>query len=261
MKHKILNRLALCTLGLCLAAAPTSVAQNTSTEHTVSFGSWQCERAALDRIIEMDRERTLPIAQAMVDEGLIVSAGTLSHSWGDEWNYVNFVVAADVAAVVEANGEMNRRYAELYPDDNSFIEHCSEHKDNIYSVDAGMELTGVVDPDRPPAYAMSYWKCPLQDVGRLIRQEDSLALPIARELVAEGLWRGTGFMSHDWADEWSVVRWAAADDIPSLIAAFDEQARRRVDRHPDSPESGLNECRAHKDNIYELTSITSSNSN
>ena len=58
----------------------------------------------MDQVIEQNRERWLPIAQELVDEGAILGYGALRHHWGDEWNYVEWISAANRAALSPSPG-------------------------------------------------------------------------------------------------------------------------------------------------------------
>jgi len=220
---------------------------------TVAMSFWQCDRAAMDQLIEAEQTRSLPIYQSLVDSGQMFEAGAMTHAWGDEWNFVLYVVAQDLAAAVAANSAIQSAYAERWPDDNLLVESCTGHFDNIYTARTGEGFTGAVSPDDPATVALSFWQCPLHEVGRLMEEEGRGSAVIAQELTNEGLWRGSGFMTHAWGDVWNVVRYSAADDLPSLLTAFDAMGERMESRFPGMAATNVNAtCSQHKDNIYDL---------
>jgi hypothetical protein len=248
---RILTFLLMCT---ALGLAPGATAQPEDTAPpTVAITFWQCERGALDQLIEYEQTRGLPILQAFVDRGRIFEAGTMVHAWGDEWNYVQFIVAPDIATATAANGEIGDAYEAAYPDDTLLLDRCSGHHDNIYTVRTGQGFVGAVTPDDPATVALSFWKCPISQLGRLMDQEVASSAIVAQELLDEGLWRGSGFMTHAWGDAWNVVRYSAADDIPALLTAFDTADERMQSRYASMEPTNLgNTCSAHRDNIYDL---------
>ncbi|MCH7639514.1 MAG: hypothetical protein IH855_08640, partial [Bacteroidetes bacterium] len=103
--------------GLALALAPISIQAQEDGPPTVMMSSAQCDRNTLDDVLDNAREHGLPIWQELVNEGMIISSGILRHWWGDEWNLVTVIVAADEAAVITANDEFGSRFDDLYPDD------------------------------------------------------------------------------------------------------------------------------------------------
>ena len=119
---------------------------------TTAVSLWQCDFAHLEDLVESVNTYMRPAAQEMVDEGLIMNWGMMTHQWGDQWNVVFYTTGPDAAAVMEANREMIRRTGERAteagedPDFNPLYEWCSAHKDNIYTnvsgAAPGMEESG-----------------------------------------------------------------------------------------------------------------------
>ena len=106
----------------------------------------------------------------------------------------------------------------------------------------------------PGVLVVRYFKCSPEGaaVERLSR-----ARPEVDQLVAEGKLMDYGLARHSWGDEWNVVDYWVAADLPSFQAAFNEVLRRYRDRAAQEPsrdgERPFGEiCSAHKDNIYNL---------
>jgi hypothetical protein len=86
-----------------------------------------------------------------------------------------------------------------------------------------------------------------------MEEETAGSAIVAQELVTEGIWRGSGFMTHAWGDPWNVVRYTAADDLPALLTAFDTLGERMESRYGAMEATNVNNtCSAHRDNIYDL---------
>ena len=248
MNNRLTTLLMVCSLALALA--PISI-QAQDGPPTVMMSSAQCDRNTLDDVLDNARERALPIWQDLANEGMIESHGTLRHWWGDEWNLVSVMVAADVAAVVAANAEFGSRFNDLYPDDDTYITNCPRHRDVFYQ---GISRTTYGDADDEDngdgnAFAISYFECDYTQFDE-IAEEDREAIDVYQDLVDEGVLSFHATASHTWGNEWNYISVASADDIPALLAGLDEANSRFEEAYPDE-ESVLDAaCTAHKDNIY-----------
>jgi hypothetical protein len=235
-----------------IALAPDALAQPADSEPpTIALSFWRCDRGAMDQIVQYEQTRVLPIAQSFVDSGRLFESGVLRHAWGDEYNYVSYLVAPDIAAIDAVSGEINEALEAAYPGDTYFLDHCSEHFDNIYTGRVGGGFSGAVSPEDPATVVLSFWKCPLTEIGRLMELEGGEAAAVSAQMTEEGLWRGSGFMTHSWGDAWNVVRYTGGDDLEQVMTAFDTLAERLGD--DGDAANGVNQtCSAHRDNIYEL---------
>jgi hypothetical protein len=99
-------------------------------------------------------------------------------------------------------------------------------------------------------------KCSLSRQGEIRRMVDSLWIPIAQELVNEGRLTAAGSAYHAWGDEWNVVMWFTAADIPTFLAAYSELVRRFEQRHPAAMTQMLSGCTDHRDSMYRMGAST-----
>ena len=53
-----------------------------------------------------------PVFDKLVDEGKLNEVGSLSHSWGDEWNVVGYYKAKDLASFEKAWSEGYKNFAD-----------------------------------------------------------------------------------------------------------------------------------------------------
>lgn len=125
------------TLGLCLAAtlaAPTAtLAQEDDDSPTLRISMFQCKWDQMGDLMEELQSRTVPIWDELVDEGMVMSAGTFVHAWADEWNLGIYTVAPSIQAVLDFNEEVGRRYEERYPEaEDTFGAACPKHRDGFY---------------------------------------------------------------------------------------------------------------------------------
>jgi len=130
----MLRRSTLFLALVCLVAPAESFAQDSDqAPTTVVTLSWKCDIMMLGAIARETDSLTVPIAQELIDEGLLVNYGLLLHDWADEWNVVFYWTAADKAAFFSAWSEMNSRFGERHPDaPTTLTDSCTDHKDNIY---------------------------------------------------------------------------------------------------------------------------------
>jgi len=95
-------------------------------------------------------------------------------------------------------------------------------------------------------------KCQLDKLGDIRAFADSAWIPIAQELVNEGRFAAVGSAFHAWGDEWNVIYWYVAEDIPAFVSAFSELFSRAEERHPSSFDQFAGWCFEHKDSMYSV---------
>jgi len=120
----------------CGAGAERLSAQEPVAGVTV-FRYFECGLADLGEAVEILNGSWRGFAEELVEQGLLVDYGILTHSWGDEWNLVDWFAATDQEAFHAAWRELLLRVQEVDPDGTVFTrfgEFCPRHKDNIYSV-------------------------------------------------------------------------------------------------------------------------------
>ncbi len=122
---------------LALASPSWSAAQQIVGAGTMHLSRAKCQWGMLDEISQLTDSIYLPIAQQMVEEGLMLAWGLLEHDYGDGWNIVWYTIASDRQAMFSAREELTTRVEEQFPDLvflQWFGERCYEHEDAIYSV-------------------------------------------------------------------------------------------------------------------------------
>lgn len=108
-----------------------------------------------------------------------------------------------------------------------------------------------------PTVGVSYWKCDWANLQEIQQTADSIVTPIYQEMVDEGTIMNWGMLTHQWGDSWNIVMYTTAADTPAYLNATQEANQRIQERHPDlTPLTDY--CTEHKDNIYTLSTGTSS---
>ncbi len=143
MTNRSRNRLHLGLIPLALAAASAApaLAQDEPQPGVAAVRYFECPLGDLGDAVRLLNGEWREIAMDLIDEGLLIDYGILTHSWGDEWNLVDYFVTTDIQAFHTAWGEMVTRQQARDPENElfeSFSALCPRHKDNIY---------GVVPPD------------------------------------------------------------------------------------------------------------------
>ncbi len=113
--------------------APATTAENTPV---LAISYYTCDYTSMGDLVRTMRAQAIPIAQALVDEGVMGSQGIYTHEWGDEWNLLITRTAADLPALLNALDQFTERYAAAHGNEGSSLmgQHCSAHKDNIYTI-------------------------------------------------------------------------------------------------------------------------------
>ena len=247
----------LLSLFVLLLAVPASAQDDAQPTFIMTY--YQCDMGRLDDLIEHERERALPILQALTDDGAIVSAGHLRHQWGDEYNLRTWLLASDMDSALAGVEAYNARYDEMYPDDTLFDEVCPTHRDRINTLQvwSQRENLGPIDPENPPTVAISEYICDYSAMGEIIADYREKAMPIVRALVDEGALDAEGVLTHAWGDEWNLFLVRRAESMSALDSALDTLDERYEAAHgEDAPDLLQEHCSAHKDNIYYLVTST-----
>ncbi len=139
MASRSRNPLVLGLISLALGATTTApaVAQDEPQPGVAAVRYFECPLGDLGDAVRLLNGEWRAIAMDLIDEGMLIDYGILTHSWGDEWNLVDYFVATDIAAFHTAWGEMVTRQQARDPENElfeSFAELCPRHKDNIYGV-------------------------------------------------------------------------------------------------------------------------------
>lgn len=252
-----MNRSTLLAALLCAAfMVPHQALAQDENPPTIMMSAWMCNQASMGDLVDDFETRQLPIAQELVDEGMMQSAMLMVHHWGDEWNYVTVMMADDMESGAAAFGELNSRYADRYGDDGlDFLAHCTTHRDAIHT---GAWTTDGDDemPELPMSVALSAFACPFNALGDILEQHREIMLPAAQASVDAGMGDFVGASTHAWGDEWNYVIWRGAADIPALMAFNDDTNERADALAGEDEENAMDACWAHKDNIYALVAMT-----
>jgi hypothetical protein len=95
-------------------------------------------------------------------------------------------------------------------------------------------------------------KCKMDKLADIQAFADSAWIPVAQELVNEGQLMGAGSAFHAWGDEWNVVYWYVAEDIPAFLSGWSELFSRVMEKYPDAMELSTDWCFEHKDSMYRV---------
>jgi hypothetical protein len=136
------QRLLLGLAVVVMALPADGIAQQTSSGSqqpprpgVIMVSSQKCALDAPPKIDSVSKLAFYPILDEMVKEGRLINWGTLTHDWGDEWNFVIYYTATSSSAFFNAWNEIVRRLDQRRPQFLlEFSRLCTEHKDNLYAV-------------------------------------------------------------------------------------------------------------------------------
>ena len=138
---RISTRLVPCLVLPALAGAllsgplarPAAAQESGESPPTLVVSQWKCDWAEVGHIMATTDSVSVPIWRQVIDEGLLIDAGSMVHQWGDEWNIGFWWVAPDTRTFLDAYDRINELTAEGHPNLEPLTDLCSEHRDNIYT--------------------------------------------------------------------------------------------------------------------------------
>jgi hypothetical protein len=121
-----------------LAAALIPATQAQDLEQTTEFlmvNQHVCAPSRMSEVTEMFDQYVAPVMHELQSQELIGGYGRIVHAWGDEWNFGFWFTTEDHASFVVAWNAFASRMFERHPTQmESFLEMCTMHKDNLYSM-------------------------------------------------------------------------------------------------------------------------------
>lgn len=103
---------------------------------------------------------------------------------------------------------------------------------------------------------MNSWMCDYGALGELQEKAASLWVPAMQEVQDGGKWVYSQVLVHDWGDEWNLIFYTRAADIPTFLDGWSEYVSLLNQRDPDGFEWFTERCHEHKDNFYRSAAQT-----
>lgn len=188
--------------GLCAAVfmavntAPVVAVQEEASEAYIYANYFTCKGSlsAVDKVVD---EEMAPIYDAAVEDGVITQWGWAMHHTGGKWNRLMTIGSDSVEGLFEAQTEMNKRTADIDPD-NVFNKICSAHDDYIWQMDQVGESEG--EPGQ--ASLSTYMKCDVAgEAGASDAFTDHVA-PAFQAQIDAGTLTGYGLYNHVYGGEY-----------------------------------------------------------
>jgi hypothetical protein len=126
---------AIALLALTLSADPAYAQAPAATHMIVRLFKCSPQGEAVARFQE-----ARPVIDQMIAEGKFLEYGILTHSWGDEWNVVDYIKVAGLSTFFTSFAELAQRLGAAATaagdqgDRPTLGELCTEHRDNIYAI-------------------------------------------------------------------------------------------------------------------------------
>ena len=103
---------------------------------------------------------------------------------------------------------------------------------------------------------LNFWKCDYGAMSDLVGKANEVWIPAAQELQDEGKIAYAQVMTHSWGDEWNLIFYFRAADVPAYIAAFEAWLAKLNEMEPEGSEWFFERCKEHKDGIYQSVAQT-----
>ena len=200
-----------------------------------------------ERVDEIVKKENAPVFDQMVKEGLITAWGWLAHHTGGKWRRVQYYQAPSVAALLDAQAEMDKRFEAAGDSDMEFGKICNAHEDYIWEMESG-----TAGKDRGEVGFSVYYSC---DEAREERADEIFAkdfAPIMDKFVAAGKFNSWGWQSHWVGGSVRRLQTMSGTDHKSLLAA---RAELIDTMYADENKAGLefNEiCGSHSDYMWDI---------
>ena len=234
-------------LVLCVLAS-TVQAQEAEEPSVFTYATYfYCDVNGQDRVDEIVKTMDAPIYDQMVKEGLIMGWGWLSHHTGGKWRRISYYQAPSVAGLLDAQAEMQKRFADRGDADRDFGAICNAHEDYIWEVESGSS-----GKERGKAGFSVYYRC---DESKEERADEIFAkdlAPVFDKYVAAGKLSSWGWSSHWVGGAFRRLQTMTASDHKTLLAA---RAELIDEMYADESEAGKEFnaiCGSHSDYMWDI---------
>ena len=206
-----------------------------------------CDVTGQDRVDEIVKKENAPVYDQMVKDGMISAWGWLAHHTGGKWRRVQYYQAPSVAALLDAQAEMDKRFQAAGDSDMEFGKICNAHEDYIWEVESGTP-----GKDRGAAGFSVYYSC---DESKEERADEIFAkdfAPILDKYVAAGKLNSWSWQSHWVGGSFRRLQTMTGPDHKSLLAA---RAALIEEMYADENEAGqeFNRiCGSHSDYMWDI---------
>jgi hypothetical protein len=228
--------------------ACTGQAQEAEKQTMFTYATYfYCDVTGQERVDEIVKKENAPVYDQMVKEGLISGWGWLAHHTGGKWRRVQYYQAPTVAALLDAQTEMEKRFEAAGDDDMEFGKICNAHDDYIWEVESGSS-----GKERGAAGFSVYYRC---DESKEERADEIFAKdfgPMLDKYVADGKLASWGWSSHWVGGAFRRLQTMTASDHKSLLAARAELIDEMYADDSKAGEEFNAICGSHSDYMWDI---------
>ena len=245
--NKIRTTIAL--LGLAALASPAIAQEEAKESTTFTYATYfYCDPTGEDRVDEIAKTINAPVYDQMVKDDVITGWGWLAHHTGGKWRRIQYHQAGSLGALLDAQDEMDKRFADTDPAVNQeFGKICHSHDDYIWEAKAGSSADS-----RGEAGFSVYYVC---DETRETRADEIFGknfAPIMDKYVEAGKLTSWGWSSHWVGGKYRRLQTMTASSHKALLKARDELI---ADMFPEGSELGqefTQICGSHSDYMWNI---------
>ena len=231
-----------------VALAGSAQAQEAEKPSLFTYATYfYCDVTGQERVDEIVKKENAPVFDQMVKEGLITAWGWLAHHTGGKWRRVQYYQAPSVAALLDAQAEMDKRFAAAGSGDMEFGKICNAHEDYIWEMESG-----TAGSDRGAAGFSVYYGC---DQAREERADEIFAkdfAPIMDKFVADGKLSSWGWQSHWVGGSVRRLQTMSGSDHKSVLAARAELIDAMYAEENKAGQEFNEICGSHSDYMWDI---------
>ncbi len=212
---------------------------------------FQCDMTRQSRTDEIVNQVFAQVYDQMVESGAISGWGWLSHQMGGKVRRLGYMVAADQAAALEAQGQLISTVQSDHPEaSEEFSSICGVHEDYLWRIETIAQMPS--EAPETQAQVSMYFYCDISREGRADEVVKESFAPIFEQMVASGQLTSWGWLVHDTGGKWRRLLTMSAPDYATLFAA---RAAMVEAIQADIPEAGTEFnaiCSGHEDYLWNV---------
>ena len=234
---------------VCLAV-PLVSAQDTETYSFATY--YRCDQATETRADEIYKETVEPLIQKQVEAGRLRTHGWARHWVGGEWRRLEYLVATDLAALVDAREAIIEELIGTHSKAaDEFSSICPSHDDYIWSSVASSQAPGEVAQERSNVVMSTYFQCDSREKEADAIMKTAFA-PVLSAHVKEGKIAAWNWLEHLAGGKYRRLLVFDGADHKSILEYWNTLDQALQDAQPELAQRFTDICHSHTDYVWDI---------